>query len=56
VGADYGRALELLDRLGVVELCVFDHRRRRLEPLGPSALATGGRGEAGGDAGQAKTR
>jgi histidinol-phosphatase (PHP family) len=56
VGADYGRALELLDRLGVVELCVFDHRRRRLEPLGPSALAIGGRGETGGDAGQAKTR
>jgi histidinol-phosphatase (PHP family) len=56
VGADYGRALELLDRLGVVELCVFDHRRRRLEPLGSSAFAIGGRGETGGDAGQAKTR
>jgi histidinol-phosphatase (PHP family) len=56
VGADYERVLELLDRLGVVELCVFDHRRRRLEPLGPSALATGGRGEKGGDAGQAGAR
>jgi histidinol-phosphatase (PHP family) len=55
VGADYERALELLERLGVVELCVFDHRRRRLEPLGPSALAAGGR-EKGGDAGQATSR
>lgn len=35
VGFGYDRALELLDGLGVVELCTFDHRRRRLEPLGP---------------------
>ena len=34
VGADYERALELLSRLNVRELCVFDHRERRLEPLG----------------------
>jgi histidinol-phosphatase (PHP family) len=34
VGADYVQALELLDRLGVSELCVFEHRERRLEPLG----------------------
>jgi histidinol-phosphatase (PHP family) len=34
VGADYAQALELLDRLGVSELCVFEHRERRLEPLG----------------------
>lgn len=34
VGADYVHALELLDRLGVSELCVFEHRERRLEPLG----------------------
>jgi histidinol-phosphatase (PHP family) len=33
VGADYDRALELLDRLGVGELCVFEGRRRRLEPI-----------------------
>jgi len=33
VGADYDRALELLERLGVAELCVFDRRQRRLEPL-----------------------
>jgi histidinol-phosphatase (PHP family) len=39
VGADYGRALELLERLGVAELCVFDHRRRRLEPMGPGAAS-----------------
>jgi histidinol-phosphatase (PHP family) len=34
VGADYERALELLDRLGVGELCVFERRKRRLEPVG----------------------
>ncbi len=34
VGADYDQALELLDRLGVGELCVFDRRDRRLEPIG----------------------
>jgi histidinol-phosphatase (PHP family) len=34
VGADYTRALELLEQLGVGELCVFEHRARRLEPVG----------------------
>jgi histidinol-phosphatase (PHP family) len=34
VGADYDQALELLERLGVRELCVFDRRQRRLEPIG----------------------
>jgi histidinol-phosphatase (PHP family) len=34
VGADYERALELLDALGVRELCAFERRERRLEPLG----------------------
>jgi histidinol-phosphatase (PHP family) len=34
VGADYERALELLDSLGVRELCAFERRERRLEPLG----------------------
>ena len=34
VGADYEQALELLERLGVSELCVFDGRERRLEPIG----------------------
>jgi histidinol-phosphatase (PHP family) len=33
VGADYDQALELLDRLGVGELCVFERRSRRLEPI-----------------------
>jgi histidinol-phosphatase (PHP family) len=33
VGFGYDRALELLDDLGVKEICVFEHRRRRLEPL-----------------------
>jgi histidinol-phosphatase (PHP family) len=36
VGAGYERALELLDELGVRELCVFEGRRRRLEPIGAS--------------------
>jgi histidinol-phosphatase (PHP family) len=34
VGADYEQALELLDRLGVRELAVFERRVRRTEPLG----------------------
>jgi histidinol-phosphatase (PHP family) len=34
VGAGYEQALELLDQLGVRELCVFEQRRRRLEPIG----------------------
>ncbi len=36
VGADYERALELLQELGVEELCVFERRVRRLEPIGAS--------------------
>jgi histidinol-phosphatase (PHP family) len=43
VGADYDRALEMLERLGVRELCVFERRARRLEPIGASAV-TGGAG------------
>ena len=34
VGADYDRALELLQELGVHELSVFERRVRRMEPLG----------------------
>jgi len=34
VGRDYEAALELLERLGVGELAVFERRERRLEPLG----------------------
>ena len=34
VGHEYERALELLDRLGVTELAVFERRRRRMEPIG----------------------
>jgi histidinol-phosphatase (PHP family) len=34
VGRDYEAALALLERLGVGELAVFDHRARRLEPIG----------------------
>ncbi len=36
LGAGYEQALELLDSLGVSELCVFDGRERRLEPIGAS--------------------
>lgn len=34
VGADYDQALALLERVGLGELCVFERRERRLEPLG----------------------
>jgi histidinol-phosphatase (PHP family) len=33
VGADYEPALELLGQLGVDQLCVFEHRERRLEAI-----------------------
>jgi histidinol-phosphatase (PHP family) len=36
LGYGYDRALELLESLGVGELCVFENRARRLEPIGPS--------------------
>jgi histidinol-phosphatase (PHP family) len=38
VGADYDQALALLERHGVSELCVFERRTRRLEPIGAAAL------------------
>jgi histidinol-phosphatase (PHP family) len=34
VGFEYGRAIEFLEGLGVGEICVFERRQRRLEPLG----------------------
>jgi histidinol-phosphatase (PHP family) len=34
IGHAYDRALEFLDGLGVSEVAVFDHRRRRMEPIG----------------------
>jgi histidinol-phosphatase (PHP family) len=34
VGYEYGRAVEMLREVGVDEICVFEGRRRRLEPLG----------------------
>ncbi len=34
VGADYEHALELLSAVGVSELCVFEGRTRRMEPIG----------------------
>jgi histidinol-phosphatase (PHP family) len=33
VGADYDRAIDYLGGLGIEQVCVFDHRRRRVEPL-----------------------
>jgi histidinol-phosphatase (PHP family) len=36
VGADYDRALAALAAAGVDELCVFERRERRLEPIGAS--------------------
>jgi histidinol-phosphatase (PHP family) len=44
VGADYDAALELLEQVGVGELCVFERRTRRLEPIDfASAPDDGGR-------------
>jgi histidinol-phosphatase (PHP family) len=40
VGADYQRALEQLEQLGVGELCVFEQRVRSLEPIGAGETAT----------------
>jgi histidinol-phosphatase (PHP family) len=34
IGDDYEAALELLESMGVGELCVFERRARRLEPIG----------------------
>jgi len=36
IGFAYDRALAFLDELGVEELCVFEGRERRLEPIGSS--------------------
>ncbi len=41
VGADYQRALELLDEVGVRELCVFEGRVRRLVPIGETSSSSG---------------
>lgn len=40
VGFGYDRALELLEHLGVEEICVFEGRRRRLVPVGAGAPAS----------------
>jgi histidinol-phosphatase (PHP family) len=36
LGFGYEQAVEVLSQLGVTELCVFERRQRRLEPIGPS--------------------
>ena len=53
VGAGYERALELLAQLGVEQLCVFDRRVRRLEPIGAAAVS-GAAGAASPAAGSSK--
>ena len=50
VGADYDQALEMLERLGVQELCLFEGRTRRLAPLGAGAGTTGPAGAREGSA------
>lgn len=40
VGADYERALELLEQVGVRELCVFEGRVRRLVPIGETSSSS----------------
>jgi histidinol-phosphatase (PHP family) len=40
IGADYNSALELLQELGIEQLCVFEHRQRRLEPIGAGETQT----------------
>ena len=37
VGHAYDQAMDLLSGLGVSEICVFEGRERRLEPLGPAS-------------------
>jgi histidinol-phosphatase (PHP family) len=41
VGFGYDRAQEFLDGLGVERICVFEGRRRRLEPIGATGLDAG---------------
>ncbi|MDX6667998.1 MAG: histidinol-phosphatase family [Solirubrobacteraceae bacterium] len=36
LGDRYERAVELLEQVGVTELCVFERRQRRFEPIGPT--------------------
>jgi histidinol-phosphatase (PHP family) len=44
VGASYEQALELLERVGVRELCVFERRERRLVAIGAGDGDGGGQG------------
>ena len=52
IGADYDSVLELLESAGVSELCVFERRERRLEPIA-SVGAPGGGGQTPRNGGQA---
>lgn len=42
VGYGYEQALAFLEQLGVKRICVFEGRRRRLEPVGPASSTAGG--------------
>lgn len=41
VGADYDRALELLEQVGYTELSLFERRSRRLAPIGAGSSGAG---------------
>ncbi len=41
VGYGYDQALEFLRGIGVERICVFEGRRRRLEPVGRAGLEAG---------------
>ena len=49
VGFGYDRALEFLAGLGVERICVFEKRRRRLEPLEDGTGVAQSAGDAGGE-------
>jgi histidinol-phosphatase (PHP family) len=49
VGFGYDRALEFLADLGVERICVFEKRRRRLEPLEDGTGVAQSAGDAGGE-------
>jgi histidinol-phosphatase (PHP family) len=38
VGFGYDEAMDFLDELGVERICVFEHRKRRTEPIGRTGL------------------
>ncbi len=55
VGADYPQALELLEDVGIGELCVFERHARRLEPIGAGEGGVAGGAEFAGNTGDARS-